>query len=67
MKKILAIALALMLTLSMFAVASAEQAGAGLSIGIVYKQSANAYFQAGVTGFEKAKVNVYVAGISFEK
>ena len=54
MKKILAIALALMLTLSMFAVASAEQAGAGLSIGIVYKQSGNAYFQAGVSGFAKA-------------
>ena len=54
MKKILAIALALMLTLSLFAVASADQAGAGLSIGIVYKQSGNAYFQAGVSGFAKA-------------
>ena len=28
--------------------------GEGISIGVVYKQSGNAYFQAGVTGFEKA-------------
>ena len=28
--------------------------GEGITIGVVYKQSGNAYFQAGVTGFEKA-------------
>ena len=54
MKKILAIVLALVLALSLMGVTTAEKAGEGLTIGIVYKQSGNAYFQAGVSGFAKA-------------
>ena len=52
MKKVLALVLAMMLVFS-FA-AFAEKAGEGITIGVVYKQSGNAYFQAGVTGFEQA-------------
>ena len=52
MKKVLALVLTLMLVLSV--AAFAEKAGEGITIGVVYKQSGNAYFQAGVTGFEKA-------------
>ena len=52
MKKVLALVLTLMLV---FGVAAfAEKAGEGITIGVVYKQSGNPYFQAGVTGFEKA-------------
>ena len=56
MKKFLSIILALILACSMMSFACAEDAkpGEGITIGIVYKQSGNAYFQAGVTGFEKA-------------
>lgn len=53
MKKVLALVLALLLVLSVSA-AFAEQAGEGITIGVVYKQSGNAYFQAGVEGFQKA-------------
>ncbi len=53
MKKILALVLAMMLVLSVSA-AFAEKAGEGITIGVVYKQSGNPYFQAGVTGFEEA-------------
>ena len=52
MKKVLALVLIMMLALSV--AAFAEKAGEGITIGVVYKQSGNAYFQAGVTGFEKA-------------
>ena len=52
MKKVLALVLALMLVFSV--AAFAEKAGEGITIGVVYKQSGNAYFQAGVTGFEQA-------------
>ena len=52
MKKVLALVLTLMLVLSV--AAFAEKAGEGITIGVVYKQSGNANFQAGVTGFEKA-------------
>ena len=52
MKKVLALVLTLMLVLSV--AAFAEKAGEGITIGVVYKQSGNAYFQAGVTGFEQA-------------
>ena len=52
MKKVLALVLTLMLVFSV--AAFAEKAGEGITIGVVYKQSGNAYFQAGVTGFEKA-------------
>ncbi|MBR5752566.1 MAG: ethanolamine utilization protein EutJ, partial [Clostridia bacterium] len=54
MKKVLAIVLALVLALSLMSIATAEKAGDGLTIGIVYQQSGNAYFQAGVSGFAKA-------------
>ena len=53
MKKVLAIVLAMMLVLSLSA-ALAEKPAEGLTIGVVYKQSGNAYFQAGVEGFQKA-------------
>ena len=53
MKKVLALVLAMLLVLSVSA-AFAEKAGEGITIGVVYKQSGNPYFQAGVTGFEKA-------------
>ena len=53
MKKVLAIVLALTLVLS-FSAAFAEKPGEGITIGVVYKQSGNAYFQAGVEGFQKA-------------
>ena len=52
MKKVLALVLVLMLVFSV--AAFAEKAGEGITIGVVYKQSGNAYFQAGVTGFEQA-------------
>ena len=52
MKKVLALVLTLMLVFSV--AAFAEKAGEGITIGVVYKQSGNPYFQAGVTGFEKA-------------
>lgn len=52
MKKVLALVLVMMLAFSV--AAFAEKAGEGVTIGVVYKQSGNAYFQAGVTGFEKA-------------
>ena len=56
MKKVLAILLALVLALSLSTVAFADDAkpGEGITIGVVYKQSGNAYFQAGVEGFQKA-------------
>ena len=53
MKKLLSLLLAVMLVLSMAAFAEAKP-GDGITIGIVYKQSGNAYFQAGVEGFKKA-------------
>ena len=52
MKKVLAIVLAMMLVLSLSA--AFAESGEGITIGVVYKQSGNAYFQAGVTGFEQA-------------
>ena len=52
MKKVLALVLTLMLVLSV--AAFAEKAGEGITIGVVYKQSGNAYFQAGVEGFQQA-------------
>ena len=52
MKKVLAIVLAMMLVLSLSA--AFAESGEGITIGVVYKQSGNAYFQAGVEGFQKA-------------
>lgn len=56
MKKFLAITLALAMVLALGVVACADDAkpGEGITIGVVYKQSGNAYFQAGVDGFQKA-------------
>ena len=61
MKKVLALVLTLMLVLSVAALA--EKAGEGVYVGVVYKQSGNAYFQAGVTGFEQAAEEL---GFEFE-
>lgn len=56
MKKFLAILLALAMVMAVSALAFADDAkpGEGITIGVVYKQSGNAYFQAGVEGFQKA-------------
>ena len=65
MKKLFAILLALAMVLSLSAIACADdaKAGEGLYIGVVYKQSGNAYFQAGVEGFQKAADEL---GFTFE-
>lgn len=62
MKKILALALVALMVLTLGS-AFAEKAGDGLYIGVVYKQSGNAYFQASVTGIEKAAAEL---GFTFE-
>ena len=62
MKKILALVLVALLVLAGSAMAEAK-AGDGLYIGVVYKQSGNAYFQASVTGIEKAAAEL---GFTFE-
>lgn len=56
MKKFLAIVLALVMVTALTTVAFADDAkpGDGITIGVVYKQSGNPYFQAGVEGFQKA-------------
>ena len=56
MKKFLAIilAFAMVMAISAFAFADDAKPGEGITIGVVYKQSGNAYFQAGVEGFQKA-------------
>ncbi|MDR2505214.1 MAG: substrate-binding domain-containing protein [Oscillospiraceae bacterium] len=53
MKKVLSVVLALAMLLAMVG-ASAVAEPSALLIGVVYKQSGNPYFQAAVTGFEKA-------------
>ncbi len=53
MKKVLALVLVLSLVLTGFAFAE-DKPGKGITIGVVYKQSGNPYFQAGVAGFQKA-------------
>ena len=65
MKKTFALLLALAMVLSLSAVACADDAkpGDGLYIGVVYKQSGNPYFQAGVDGFQKAADEL---GFTFE-
>jgi len=50
MKKIVAILLSLTMVVGVMAFASAE----GITIGVVYKQSGNPFFQAAVRGFEEA-------------
>ena len=54
MKKVLSMVLAMMLVLGMCAAMAEAKPGEGITIGVVYKQSGNAYFQAGVEGFQKA-------------
>ncbi len=54
MKRLLSMIVAVIVVLSTVAIASAEVSGEGLYIGVVYKQSGNAYFQAAVQGFEQA-------------
>ncbi|HPF87481.1 MAG TPA: substrate-binding domain-containing protein [Candidatus Limiplasma sp.] len=54
MKRLLTLIVAVVLVLGTYAIASADVTGEGLYIGVVYKQSGNAYFQAAVTGFEQA-------------
>jgi len=53
MKRLVALLLTALLLCSVSIVASAGE-GEGLLIGVLYKQSGNPYFQASVTGFEKA-------------
>ena len=62
MKKILALVLVALLVLAGAAMAEAK-AGDGLYIGVVYKQSGNAYFQASVEGVAKAAEEL---GFTFE-
>lgn len=54
MKKLFALVLVLVCVLSVSAAYSADKPAAGITIGVVYKQSGNPYFQAGVAGFQKA-------------
>ena len=62
MKKILALVLVALMVLAGAALAEAK-AGEGLYIGVVYKQSGNAYFQASVDGIQKAADEL---GFTFE-
>ena len=62
MKKILALVLVALLVLAGAAMAEAK-AGDGLYIGVVYKQSGNAYFQASVEGVQRAADEL---GFTFE-
>ncbi len=53
MRKVLCLILALLMAFSMTS-ALAEKAGEGVTIGVVYKQSGNPFFEAGVKGFQEA-------------
>ena len=63
MKKVLAIVLTMMLVLTLGTAFAEGKPGEGILIGVVYKQSGNAYFQAGVEGFKKAAEEL---GFEFE-
>ena len=54
MKKLLALLLVVSLVLSVSAAFAEDKPGKGITIGVVYKQSGNPYFRAGVAGFQKA-------------
>ena len=54
MKKFLALLLAVSLVLSVSVAFADDKPAKGITIGVVYKQSGNPYFQAGVAGFQKA-------------
>ena len=54
MKKLLALLLVVSLVLSVSVAFAEDKPGKGITIGVVYKQSGNPYFQAGVAGFQKA-------------
>ena len=62
MKKVLSLVLVALLVLALGS-AFAEKAGDGLYIGVVYKQSGNAYFEASVEGVAKAAEEL---GFTFE-
>ena len=53
MKKLISLVLALALVMTMTVIV-AQAEGDSLTIGVVYKQSGNPYFQAAITGFEQA-------------
>ena len=53
MKKVIALMLVLSFVFTGFAFAE-DKPAKGITIGVVYKQSGNPYFQAGVAGFQKA-------------
>ena len=63
MKKILAIVLAALIVLTLSSAFAEAKPGDGLYIGVVYKQSGNAYFQASVEGVQKAADEL---GFTFE-
>ena len=63
MKKILSLVLVALLVLAMGSAFAEAKAGEGLYIGVVYKQSGNAYFQASVDGIAKAAEEL---GFTFE-
>ena len=54
MKKFFALLLAVSLVLSVSVAFADDKPAKGITIGVVYKQSGNPYFQAGVAGFQKA-------------
>ena len=54
MRKVLSLFLVLALAFGALTAFADDKPGKGITIGVVYKQSGNAYFQAGVTGFQRA-------------
>ncbi|HHX22075.1 MAG TPA: sugar ABC transporter substrate-binding protein, partial [Clostridiales bacterium] len=52
MKKVLSLILALVMTVSFASLALADNP---IKIGVVYKQTGNPFFEAGVRGFEEAQ------------
>ena len=56
MKKIFALVLAFCMMFMLCSCGSSEnkESDSGITVGVVYKQSGNAYFQSAVTGFQKA-------------
>lgn len=63
MKKVLSLVIVALLVLAMGVAFAEAKAGDGMYIGVVYKQSGNAYFQASVDGIQKAADEL---GFTFE-